>query len=135
MSKPHSTTTGIHRVEPACIPHSAHLTSWSEDAWRDGLQIDRLRDLDVVRVRTLNTLYEITIVSAPRGEAIVRGGVFFPEASRALILGSSLGGAFLKVRGIYCGFSLEIFAAGTRIVTSAVQWVQLSDSHAMGRVQ
>ena len=55
--------------------------------------------------------------------------------TRALILGSSLGGAFLKVRGIYCGFSLELYATGTRIVTSVVQSVQIAAEPRVGRVQ
>lgn len=137
MSKPPSTTTGIHRIEPtsACIPSSAQLKTWSEDVWRDGVQVDNLRDLDALRVTTLNSRYDITVISASSGEAIVRGGLFFPESARAIILGSSLGGAFLKVRGIYCGFSLELYAGGTRIVTSAVRSVHLFDNRHTGPVQ
>jgi hypothetical protein len=51
------------------------------------------------------------------------------------VLGSSLGGAFLKMRGIYCGFSLELYATGTRIVTSAVQSVEVVGDRHLGRVQ
>ena len=135
MPKPPSTTTGILHPPAVCIPQSAHLKTWTDDAWRDGLQVDHLCDLDTLRVVTLNSCYEITIVSARRGEAVVRGGLFFPVRARAIILGSSLGGAFLKVRGIYCGFSLELYAAGTRIVTSLVRSVQMSDSPHAGQVQ
>ena len=100
------------------------------------MQVDALRDLDMLIVRTMNTVYEITVVTARTGEVIVRGGKFFPQPTRAVILGSSLGGAFLKLRGIYCGFALEIYGCGVRIVTSAVQTVRcVEDAIHGGRVQ
>ena len=130
MPKPTATATGVHQIEPRGLPSSARLETWVDRTWTDGVQVDTLQDLDVLVVRTLNTMYEVTIVTAQTGEAIVRGGRFFPEPTRAVILGSSLGGAFLKLRGIYCGFSLEIYATGTRIVTSSVQSVAfVEDRH------
>jgi hypothetical protein len=130
VTKPVAITTGTHRIEPRSLPSSARLETWIERTWTDGLQVDGQRDLDMVVVRTLNTVYEITIVTAQTGEAIVRGGRFFPEPTRAVILGSSLGGAFLKLRGIYCGVALEIYATGTRIITSPVQSVAfVEDRH------
>ncbi len=100
------------------------------------MQVDALHDLDMLLVRTMNTVYDITVVTARTGEVIVRGGRFFPQPTRAVILGSSLGGAFLKLRGIYCGFALEVYASGTRIVTSAVQSVRsVEDAVHSGRVQ
>ena len=100
------------------------------------MQVDALHDLDLLIVRTMNTVYEITVVTARTGDVIVRGGRFFPQPTRAVVLGSSLGGAFLKLRGIYCGFALEVYACGTRIVTSAVQSVRcVDDVVAGGRVQ
>ena len=135
MSKTVATTTGAHRVQARGIPAPARLEAWTDRAWTNGVQVEALRDLDVLMVRTMNTVYEVTIVAAQTGEAIVRGGRFFPGPTRAVILGSSLGGAFLKLRGIYCGFSLEIYATGTRIITSCVQAVELVDDRRMGAVQ
>ena len=135
MAKHLANSTGQFRFELKCVPQPARLDTWSTHAWRDGLQVDGLRDLDGLRVRTVNTLYSITIISAHTGEALVQGGAFFPQPGRAVILGSSLGGAFLKVRGIYCGYSLELYATGTRIVTSAVQSVDLATDIVAGRVQ
>ena len=136
MIKNLSTGISISTVRPAA-PHSpAHLDAWVGRPWVDGMQVDALRDLDMLIVRTMNTVYEITVVTARTGEVIVRGGKFFPQPTRAVILGSSLGGAFLKLRGIYCGFALEVYACGTRIVTSAVQSVRcLEDAVHGGRVQ
>ena len=120
---------------PEALQPSAHLDAWIGRSWADGVQVDGLRDLDLLLVRTLNSVYEITLVTATAGEAIVRGGRFFPQPARAVILGSSMRGAFLKLRGIYCGFALELYSAGTRIVTSAVQSVHCVEDDQSGRVQ
>jgi hypothetical protein len=128
-------TTGIHRIEPECLPKAAVLDTWSGHSWTSGVQVDALRDLEALRIHTRNTVYEITILSAETGEVVVIGGRFFPERSRAVVLGCSLGGAFLKLRGIYCGFSLELYSTGTRIVTSAVQSVEVIGDRHLGRVQ
>src|SRR5262245_15900134 len=98
------TATGIVPVRTRALQPAAHLDTWVERPWTDGVQVDALRDLDVLFVRTMNTVYHITVVTARTGEAIVRGGKYFPEPTRAVILGSSLGGAFVKLRGIYCCF-------------------------------
>ena len=136
MLKNLSTAIGISTVRPDAVHAPAHLDAWVGRPWVDGMQVDALRDLDMLIVRTMNTVYEITLVTARTGEVIVRGGRFFPEPTRAVILGSSLGGAFLKLRGIYCGFALEVYSAGTRIVTSAVQSVRcVDDAVRGGRVQ
>ena len=136
MIKPLSSAIGIATVRPAAVESPANLEAWVGRPWVDGVQVDGLRDLDVLVVRTMNTVYDITVVTARTGEVIVRGGKFFPQPTRAVILGSSLGGAFLKLRGIYCGFALEVYACGTRIVTSAVQAVRcVEDAVHGGRVQ
>lgn len=80
-----------------------------------------MRALDRVEVRTRNSVYDIII--GETGDVLVKGGKFFPEYTRAVVLGSSLGGAFLKLGGIYRGFSMEIMFDGTRIVTSPVEAV------------
>jgi hypothetical protein len=131
-----STAIGIATVRPAGVHSPAQLDSWVGRPWVDGMQVDAMCDLDALMVRTMNTVYELTVVTARTGDVIVRGGRFFPQPTRAVILGSSLGGAFLKLRGIYCGFALEIYASGTRIVTSAVQSVRCVDEALHGgRVQ
>ena len=136
MLKNLSTAIGISTVRPAGAHSPAHLDAWVGRPWVDGMQVDALRDLDMLLVRTMNTVYDITVVTARTGEVIVQGGRFFPQPTRAVILGSSLGGAFLKLRGIYCGFALEVYASGTRIVTSAVQSVRcVEDAVSTGRVQ
>lgn len=99
----------------------AQLDFWTQRAWDDGVQVDQLRALDRLQVHTRNSIYDIIIGES--GDVLVKGGKFFPEYTRAVVLGSSMGGAFLKLGGIYRGFSLEIMFGGTRIVTSTVEAV------------
>ncbi len=109
--------------DPAPTPARAILDTWCRHDWTNGIQVDQLTDLESVSVRTMNSTYEITVLSARTGDVMVRGGRFFTDFTNARIAGSSLGGSFLKLRGIYVGFNLEIYANGTRIVTSPVKAV------------
>jgi hypothetical protein len=99
----------------------AQLDFWTQRAWDDGVQVDQLHALDRLQIHTRNSVYDIII--GETGDVLVKGGKFFPEYTRAVVLGSSLGGAFLKLGGIYRGFSMEIMFGGTRIVTSTVEAV------------
>ena len=101
------------------------LDGWTSHDWADGLQLDRLGELDQVSVRTRNSVYRIVALSPMRGEVMVQGGRFFPEPTRARLAGCSLGGAFLKQRGIYVGFRMEIQWGLETIVTSDVQSIEL----------
>ena len=101
----------------------ALLETWSGHHWRDGIQIETLHDLTKLSVQTENNRYDITVISAYGGEILVRGGKFFPEYTPARLAGSSLGGSFLKVRGIYTGFNMELFSDGRTIITSRVQTI------------
>jgi hypothetical protein len=60
-------------------------------------------------------------MDAERAEILVRGGRFFPVYTRVHLAGASLGGSFLKVHGIYVGFSMELCGEEGPIITSAVQ--------------
>lgn len=123
--------TGRTAVSPA--PAAAMtLDAWTALGWADGLQIASLRTLDVLHIRTRNTLYEITVLDPAAAEVMVRGGRFFPAHQRAVLSGSSLGGAFLKLHGVYVNFCMEL-NAGMRVVTTAVQSIAVT-THT-GRVQ
>ena len=113
---------GVSRAAPASeCRAAAQLDFWTQRQWDDGVQVDQLRALDRLEIRTRNSIYEIII--GDTGDVLVKGGKFFPEFTRAVVLGSSLGGAFLKLGGIYRGFSMEIMFEGIRIVTSPVEAV------------
>jgi len=100
---------------------SALLDTWSSHDWSEGVQLETMQDMETLTVRTENSTYEITVISGRTGEILVRGGRFFPEFTPARLAGSSLGGSFLKLRGIYVGFSLEIHFEKRLIITSRVR--------------
>jgi len=103
----------------------ALLDTWSSHSWTEGLQLEALHDMEKLTVRTENSTYDITVISGKSGEILIRGGRFFPEFTQARLAGSSLGGSFLKLRGIYVGFSLEVHFEQRMIITSRVRNISL----------
>ena len=100
------------------------LAAWSAHDWRGGVHVDDLASLDRLVVRTLNSMYEIILVAADSAQILVRGGAFFPVFTPARLAGSSLGGAFLKLRSVHVGFRLEIGTERGFVVTSPVRSVE-----------
>src|SRR5499427_1851894 len=100
---------------------SALLDTWSSHDWNEGIQLETMQDLETLTVRTENSVYEITVICGRSGEILIRGGRFFPEFTPARLAGSSLGGSFLKLRGVYVGFSLEVHFDQRIIITSRVR--------------
>ena len=107
------------------VPRGAILDNWINDPWTNGIQIDKLPDMQRIHVRTHNSLYEITVIDGRHGDIMLRGGKFFPELTPAHLAGASLGGCFLKMRGIYCGFKMEFGHNRQRIITSDVQTISV----------
>lgn len=107
--------------DPEPINAAGLLDTWSDDVWANGVQVDCMEDMERLVVETRNSTYEIVVIDGPSGEILVRGGPFFPELTRALLTGATLGGSFCKMRGIYAGFRMEIYADGQRTVTTPVQ--------------
>src|SRR5262245_36371764 len=99
----------------------ALLDTWSSHNWTEGVQLESMEDMETLTVRTENSVYEITVICGQTGEILIRGGRFFPEFTAARLAGSSLGGSFLKLRGIYAGFNLEIHFDNRLIITSRVR--------------
>jgi hypothetical protein len=104
----------------------ALLDTWSSHAWTEGLQLETMPDMDRLIVQTENSTYEVTVISGRAGDILIRGGRFFPEFTEARLAGSSLGGSFLKLRGIYVGFSLEIHFDKRLIITSRVRKISVA---------
>ncbi|MBZ5662874.1 MAG: hypothetical protein LAO08_20945 [Acidobacteriia bacterium] len=111
------------KQEQISVPASAILSKWCEEPWTNGMQIDLREDMEKLAVRTRNTLYEITIIEGRTGGILIRGGRFFPELTPARLTGATMGGSFCKMRGIYVGFRMELFAHGQRFVTTPVESV------------
>jgi hypothetical protein len=89
------------------------------------VQLETMLDMETLSVNTENSTYEITVISGRTGDILVRGGRFFPEFTPARLAGSSLGGSFLKLRGVYIGFNLEIHFDQRMIVTSRVRRISV----------
>ena len=108
------------RFSESHLPAGAPLESWSDREWTDGVQIDELRALDHLCVRTRNSTYDIVVTAPETREVLVRGGARFPSYTRARVCGSTAGGTVVKHGGIYPGFRIELDIEGHRILTSPV---------------
>jgi hypothetical protein len=104
---------------------AAILDTWINHDWAQGIQIASLPDFTELAVQTRNTLYQITVIDGGTREVLIRGGRFFADRTEARLAGSSLGGSFLKVGGIYAGFNMEILVNGTTVVTTPVQSIRV----------
>jgi hypothetical protein len=123
------TKTSVDASPPAgdLVPAGALLETWSDHEWSDGVMVDRLSSLDRLMIRTRHSVYEIVIMSPDTADVLVRGGAYFPVFTRARVAGSSLGGSFLKVHGIYVGFRMELCDGSRMIVTSPIEEVASGD--------
>lgn len=106
------------------VPSGALLDTWSAHGWSNGVLISRMAAFDRLTIRTRHSTYELIIVAPETAEVLVRGGAFFPDFTRARVAGSSLGGSFLKLHGIYPGFRMELSDGARMIVTSPVRQVE-----------
>jgi hypothetical protein len=107
------------------VATGAMLDRWAGYDWRDGMFIGDLQPLDLLTVRTLNSTYEIVVVTPGDADVAVRGGSYFPTFARAHVAGSSLGGSFLKLHAIHVGFRLELVFDTRSIVTSPVRQISI----------
>ena len=112
--------------ESLSCPAGALLDTWVAHDWAYGLQIEYLPEWESLTVDTDNSRYDLTILCGRTGHVLVRGGPFFPEVTAAHLAGSSLGGSFLKLRGIYVGFRMELQGRQGRIITSRVRSIGLA---------
>ena len=105
----------------SAVPATAVLDNWANAEWTDGCQVDTVPVFQALTVITHNNLYELIVLDPARGLVRLRGGQFFPDWCEAQLAGCSLGGSFLKMRGIYTGFCMELHVVGGEtIVTSPV---------------
>ena len=118
------TTIGKGTGANDLVPSGALLDTWSAHGWSDGVLVNRLAAFDRLTIQTHHSTYELIVVEPGSAEVLVRGGAFFPDFTRARVAGSSLGGSFLKLHGIYPGFRMELSDGERMIVTSPVKSVK-----------
>jgi hypothetical protein len=88
----------------------------------EGIYLASLAAIDQLEVRTRNSIYKLTMLGD--GRVLVLGGAFFPDWTEAHLAGSTLGGSFLKVGWVGCGFCMEFLHAGQRIVTTRAKEIR-----------
>lgn len=119
-----SATTVSSRIVPASSREAAPtLQGFAAAAIRsEGLYLDALAAIAQLEVQTRNSLYKITLLGG--GRVLVLGGAFFPVWTEAQLSGSTLGGSFLKVGWVGCGFCMEFLHEGQRIVTTQAREIR-----------
>jgi hypothetical protein len=108
------------------VPATAVLDNWAHAEWTDGCQVDATPIFQTLTVVTRNSLYQLIVLDPARGLVRLRGGQFFPDWREAHLAGCSLGGSFLKMRGIYAGFCMELHVDGETVITSPVTRLTLT---------
>ena len=103
----------------------ATLDTWAAHDWSHGVLLPQLAAHDRLIVRTRNSTYEIVVLVPHTASVMVRGGAFFPTFMPARVAGSSLGGGFLKLHGVYAGFQMELVTDDLPIITTRVQTVSV----------
>jgi hypothetical protein len=111
-------------TSPAPVP-VATLDWWTAHDWSDGVLLPHLAPHDRLIVRTRNSTYELIVMVPHTASVMVRGGSFFPTFTPARVAGSSLGGGFLKLHGVYPGFQMELVTDDLPIVTTRVRRVSI----------
>ena len=112
---------------PARVP-AATLDTWTAHDWSTWVLLPHLAPHDRLIVRTRNSTYEIIVMVPHTASVMVRGGVFFPNFTPARVAGSSLGGGFLKLHGVYTGFQMELVADELPVITTRVRTVSVLPS-------
>lgn len=88
----------------------------------EGVYLASLAAIDQLEVRTRNSVYKLTMLGD--GRVLVLGGAFFPVWTETHLAGSTLGGSFLKVGWVGCGFCMEFLHDGQRIVTTRAREIR-----------
>ena len=114
------------------VPRLCTLEGFGEDTNdRSGIDVRWLEPLTRLRVRTHNSLYQLTVLSPGESTVLIQGGRFFTEPVQASLGGSSFGGCMLKTRWIGLGMRMEIYGEEGHIVTSPVRSVQAEDDSSL----
>ena len=109
---------------PAPVP-AVTLDTWTAHDWSHGVLLPHLAPHDQLIVRTRNSVYEIIVMVPHTASVMVRGGRFFSTFTPAQVVGSSLGGGFLKLHGVYAGLQMELVTDDLPIITTRVRTVSV----------
>jgi hypothetical protein len=128
----HSARATTAEAEPRNLVPATQLDAWTAGPWTGGLQIEQQAPLNTLTVCTRNSTYTIVVLRPGTGDVLLRGGSCCPTFERAVLVGATAGGSFIKVRGIYQGLRMEIVIRGRRLVTSPVVSIAGSENGCSG---
>ena len=111
------------------VPSRSTLCGFAKEVLaKPGLALDGLEPLCRLRVRTLNTTYQLTLLDPWEARVLVQGGTYFAQPTEAVVSGSTFGGSLLKTRWIGCGMRMEIKSEQVNVVTSPVRSVAVEEA-------
>ncbi len=114
------------RVERHRVPRFCTLDGFSEELkLRGGIDPRELEPLTRLRVKTVHSLYEITMLDPADSRMLIRGGRLFPEGAEAKLSGATFGGSLLKMSWIGHGMRMELYIGGCTVVTSPVRSIEI----------
>jgi len=88
------------------------------------VRVDLCAPFEMIVVATRGSVYELIVLHGEKGDVLVRGGSHFPEFRRVRFVGSTAGGAMLKLRTIDVGLEMEFhLGPGSIVTTSTVRRV------------
>jgi len=94
------------------------------DGSNGAVRVDRCAPFEMIVVGTRGSVYELIVLRGEKGDVLVRGGSHFPEFRRVRFVGSTAGGAMLKLRTIDVGLEMEFhLGPGSIVTTSTVRRV------------
>jgi hypothetical protein len=99
-----------------------------EESGAAGIDVGSLPPGTEVTVDTCHSRYRLVILDGSAGDALVKGGLHFPQETTARIEGSTLGGSLLKIGWIGVGLFLELSLRDKRILTSRVRSITIDDA-------
>ena len=127
-----STSKTAPSANGVVVPRRCTLDGFAaEVSQTDGIGLADLDPITTLLVRTENSLYQIVVVQPRRKAVLVRGGPFFPQATRAVLSGSNFGGSMLKVAWVGIGLRMEFHAEDEWIITSRVQSITVQPERAL----
>ena len=110
------------------VPRRCTIDGFAEEvAVNKGINVHEAEPLVPILVTTQNSLYRITPLRWGGSDVLVQGGLFFPDPTKARLVGSTFGGSFLKMHWITVGMHLEIDPGhgGGPIITTRVADVRI----------
>lgn len=92
-----------------------------EDKPDTAIQLGSCVPFERIAVKTRSNMYEVIVLCGRTGEVLIRGGRYFPEFRRALLIGSTAGGSALMLRTIDVGLRMEVRDGVTLYRTTPVE--------------